>query len=114
VPASLGRCNHEAANAVRTKPAASHRFSFHCLWQPDKRPTRTVDGGKGEVSIRSPAGKRRHALCHSESVYRQHSARTKQPLIVRLQAPRFFVVGDTVTISAVINNTDEPLSEGCD
>src|SRR4030095_12606750 len=32
------------------------------------------------------------------------SARTKQPLIVRLQAPRFFAVGDSVTISAVINN----------
>src|SRR6185436_6880906 len=38
------------------------------------------------------------------------TTRTKQPLIVRLQAPRFFVVGDEVTISAVINNnTDEPL-----
>ena len=38
------------------------------------------------------------------------STRTKQPLIVRLQAPRFFVVGDSVTISAVINNnTDEAM-----
>jgi uncharacterized protein YfaS (alpha-2-macroglobulin family) len=36
--------------------------------------------------------------------------RTSQPLIVRLQAPRFFVVGDQVTISALINNnTEEPL-----
>ncbi|MDX1952834.1 MAG: alpha-2-macroglobulin family protein [Verrucomicrobiota bacterium] len=33
---------------------------------------------------------------------------TQKPLIVRLQAPRFFVVGDSVTISAVVNNnTDE-------
>ncbi|MBW2701738.1 MAG: alpha-2-macroglobulin [Deltaproteobacteria bacterium] len=32
------------------------------------------------------------------------SIRTRQPLIVRLQAPRFFVVGDEVTISAVVNN----------
>ena len=38
------------------------------------------------------------------------STRTKQPLIVRLQAPRFFVVGDVVTVSAVINNnTDQPM-----
>ena len=38
------------------------------------------------------------------------STRTKQPLIVRLQAPRFFVVGDQVTISAVINNnTDQAM-----
>ncbi|HEY2081776.1 MAG TPA: alpha-2-macroglobulin family protein, partial [Verrucomicrobiae bacterium] len=35
---------------------------------------------------------------------------TKQPVIVRLEAPRFFVVGDTVTISAVVNNnTSEPM-----
>ncbi|MFH1807449.1 MAG: alpha-2-macroglobulin family protein [Pseudomonadota bacterium] len=32
------------------------------------------------------------------------SARTRQPLIVRLQAPRFFVVGDVLTLSAVVNN----------
>ena len=39
------------------------------------------------------------------------STRTKQPLIVRLQAPRFFVVGDQVTVSAVINNnTDQTMS----
>ncbi|HEX6285355.1 MAG TPA: alpha-2-macroglobulin family protein, partial [Pyrinomonadaceae bacterium] len=38
------------------------------------------------------------------------STRTKQPLIVRLQAPRFFVVGDQVTVSAVINNnTDQSM-----
>ena len=35
--------------------------------------------------------------------------RTKMPLIARLQAPRFFLVGDSVTISGVLNNnTDEP------
>ncbi|NDE97525.1 MAG: hypothetical protein EB034_04490, partial [Verrucomicrobia bacterium] len=38
------------------------------------------------------------------------TTRTKQPLIVRLQAPRFFVVGDEVVLSAVVNNnTDQPL-----
>ncbi len=36
--------------------------------------------------------------------------RTKKPLIVRLQAPRFFVAGDSVTVSAVINNNnDQPM-----
>ena len=34
----------------------------------------------------------------------QTNTQTKQPLIVRLQAPRFFLVGDLVTVSAVINN----------
>jgi uncharacterized protein YfaS (alpha-2-macroglobulin family) len=38
-------------------------------------------------------------------------ARTNQPLIVRLQAPRFFVAGDRSTVSAVINNnTDAAVS----
>ncbi len=41
------------------------------------------------------------------------STRTKQPLIVRLQAPRFFVVGDQVTVSALINNnTDQEMRVG--
>ncbi len=40
------------------------------------------------------------------------ATRTKQPLIVRLsEAPRFFVVGDSVVISAVVNNnTDQELT----
>ena len=39
------------------------------------------------------------------------ATRTRKPLIVRLQAPRFFVVGDEVTISAIINNnTDEDMT----
>ncbi|MHC4142316.1 MAG: alpha-2-macroglobulin family protein, partial [Planctomycetota bacterium] len=38
------------------------------------------------------------------------TTRTHRPLIARLQAPRFFVVGDTVTLSGVFNNnTDEPM-----
>ena len=32
------------------------------------------------------------------------TARTSMPLLVRLQGPRFFVAGDRVTISAVMNN----------
>ncbi len=33
--------------------------------------------------------------------------RTQNPLIVRLQAPRFFVVGDHLTLSAIINNNTQ-------
>jgi uncharacterized protein YfaS (alpha-2-macroglobulin family) len=39
------------------------------------------------------------------------TSRTNMPLIVRLQGPRFFVAGDRVMISAVMNNnTDEALT----
>jgi len=38
------------------------------------------------------------------------TVRTRQPVIARLQAPRFFTVGDSVTISGVFNNnTDKDL-----
>lgn len=38
------------------------------------------------------------------------SARTSKPVTVRLQAPRFFVVGDQVVVSYIVNNnTDEPM-----
>jgi len=38
------------------------------------------------------------------------SARTSKPVTVRLQAPRFFVVGDLVVVSYIVNNnTDEPM-----
>ncbi len=41
----------------------------------------------------------------------QASTITQKPLMARLQAPRFFVTGDEVIISGVINNyTDQPLS----
>jgi len=43
------------------------------------------------------------------------TAQTRQPLIVRLQAPRFFVAGDETVVSAVINNnTDEEMSARVD
>ncbi|MBX7219375.1 MAG: alpha-2-macroglobulin [Blastocatellia bacterium] len=39
------------------------------------------------------------------------TTRTKQPLIVRLQTPRFFVENDLAVVSAVINNnTDKPIT----
>jgi alpha-2-macroglobulin len=39
------------------------------------------------------------------------TSRTNLPLLVRLQGPRFFVVGDRVTISGVVNNnTDAAIS----
>jgi alpha-2-macroglobulin len=41
----------------------------------------------------------------------QTETRTRQPLIARLQAPRFLQVGDEVTLSGNLNNnTDEPLT----
>jgi uncharacterized protein YfaS (alpha-2-macroglobulin family) len=97
------------------EPAVQVRSDFRStiLWQPD---VKTDGDGHATVKIKYP-----DSLTTWEAVARVVTAgnqfgignaatRTKQPLIVRLQAPRFFVVGDQVTVSAVINNnTDQSM-----
>ncbi len=98
------------------EPAVQVRTDFRStvLWQPD---VRTDGNGFAKVNVKYPdALTTWQATARVSSTGNQFgigntSTRTKQPLIVRLEAPRFFVVGDQVTVSAVINNnTDLPLS----
>ncbi|HEU0253010.1 MAG TPA: alpha-2-macroglobulin family protein, partial [Pyrinomonadaceae bacterium] len=89
-------------------------FRSTILWLPD---VKTDADGTATVKVKYPdslttwSATARVASTGNEFGIGNSSTRTKQPLIVRLQAPRFFVVGDQVTVSAVINNnTDEPMS----
>jgi uncharacterized protein YfaS (alpha-2-macroglobulin family) len=96
------------------EPAVQVRSDFRStvLWRPD---VVTGSDGRAEVELSFP-----DSLTTWKATARVNSAtnafgiqsattRTRKPLIVRLQAPRFFVIGDRVTVSAVINNnTDEP------
>ncbi len=94
------------------EPAVQVRSDFRStvLWQPD-----VVTDGKGRATVKikypdSLTGWKataRVATTGNQFGIATTSTRTKQPLICRLQAPRFFVVGDTVTISAIINNNTE-------
>ncbi|MGN6385389.1 MAG: alpha-2-macroglobulin family protein, partial [Verrucomicrobiota bacterium] len=89
-------------------------FRTSIFWQPD---IKTDASGMAKIEIKYP-----DSLTGWQSVAQavtrknqfgigRAKTRTQQPLIARLQAPRFFVVGDTVTISAVINNnTDEAMT----
>ncbi len=97
------------------EPAVQVRTDFRAtvFWQPD---VKTDASGKATVKVKYPdslTGWKATARAVSQASQfgiASATTRTKQPLIVRLQAPRFFVVGDTVTISAVVNNnTDEAL-----
>ncbi len=100
------------------EPAVQVRTDFRStvLWQPD---VKTDANGRATVKVKYPdtltgwkATARAVSLANQFGIA-DTTTRTKQPLIVRLQAPRFFVVGDTVTISAVVNNnTDEELKVG--
>ncbi|MFY9609864.1 MAG: alpha-2-macroglobulin family protein [Blastocatellia bacterium] len=95
--------------AIGKEPAVQVRNDFRstALWQPD---VVTDKNGKATVKVRFPdsltgwTATARVATAGNQFGIATAAARTKQPLIVRLQAPRFFTVGDSVTISAVINN----------
>ena len=88
-------------------------FRSTILWLPD---VKTDADGTATVKVKYPdslttwSATARVATAGNQFGFGNSSTRTKQPLIVRLQAPRFFVVGDLVTVSAVINNnTDQPM-----
>jgi len=105
----------EKAIAPGEKPSVQVRSDFRStiFWQPG---IVTDNKGKAEVNVKFAdsltSWKATARVAASDNQFGIASAvmRTKKPLIVRLQAPRFFVVGDKVTISAVINNnTDEDM-----
>ncbi len=98
-----------AANEPAEDPAVQVRNDFRStiLWQPT-----VVTDAKGEAIMEvtypdSLTGWKATARAVSKGNQfgsDEATTRTKQPLIVRLQAPRFFVVGDQVVVSAVVNN----------
>ena len=98
------------------EPAVQVRSDFRstAFWQPD---VVTGTDGKAFIKVKYPDSVTTwKAVARAASAGNQFglgsgTTRTQQPLIVRLQAPRFFVVGDRATVSAVINNnTDQPMS----
>jgi len=110
-----GRSMKELAKVDVQEPPVQVRSDFRStiLWLPD---VKTDADGAATVKVKYPdslttwAATARAASSGNQFGLGNSSTRTKQPLIVRLQAPRFFVVGDQVTVSAVINNnTDQPM-----
>ena len=98
------------------EPAVQVRSDFRstAFWQPD---VVTGTDGKAFIKVKYPdsvttwKAVARAASAGNQFGLGSETTRTQQPLIVRLQAPRFFVVGDRATVSAVINNnTDQPMS----
>jgi uncharacterized protein YfaS (alpha-2-macroglobulin family) len=102
----------QTAAPAESEPTVVVRSDFRStlLWQPD---VQTGPDGTATVKVvyaDSVTAWKAHARAASAAnQFGQGTAttRTKQPLIVRLQAPRFFVVGDTVLLSAVLNNNTD-------
>lgn len=89
-------------------------FRSTLLWLPD---IHTDENGKATIpakyadSLTSWKATARVATTTSQFGIASVTIRTRKPLIARLQAPRFFVVGDQVTISGIFNNnTNEAMT----
>ncbi len=105
----------QAGRPAASEPFVQVRSDFRstAFWQPD---IITDGNGQATVTVKYPDSLTTwKATARAVSKANQFgigdaSTRTKMPLIVRLEAPCFFVVGDTVTLSAVANNnTDKAL-----
>jgi uncharacterized protein YfaS (alpha-2-macroglobulin family) len=103
----------DAAAAQQSAVQVRSDFRSTILWLPD---VKTDADGAATVKVKYPdslttwSATARVATAGNQFGIGNSFTRTKQPLIVRLQAPRFFVVGDQVTVSGVINNnTDEAM-----
>jgi uncharacterized protein YfaS (alpha-2-macroglobulin family) len=90
-----------------------HDFRSTAFWRPDLV---TGADGTAKVSFKFPESTTswravaRAATSGAEFGIGETTSRTSLPLLVRLQAPRFFVVGDRATVSAVINNnSNDPM-----
>jgi uncharacterized protein YfaS (alpha-2-macroglobulin family) len=111
----LEKPSADKRDSTGEEPAVVVRTDFRStiLWQPD---VKTAADGTATVKVKYPdsltgwKATARAVSAGNQFGIASTNTRTKQPLIVRLQAPRFFVVGDEVTISAVVNNnTDQPI-----
>jgi hypothetical protein len=100
------------AEPAGEEPAVEVRTDFRAtvIWQPD---ITTGEDGTATLTVKYPdsltrwKATARAASSASQFGIAESSVRTRQPLMVRLQAPRFFLAGDTVAISGVIQNSTE-------
>ena len=91
-------------------------FQSTIFWEPE---IVTDADGYAEVEVTYPDNLTQWRLTSrantkgSQFGIQQGEVRVRQPLMTRLQAPRFFTVGDTVHLSAIINNdTEKDLNVG--
>jgi uncharacterized protein YfaS (alpha-2-macroglobulin family) len=96
-------------------PAVQVRSDFRttALWLPS---IQTGRDGKARIQVKYPDSVTQwRATARVVSRKNQFGistgkTNTQKPLIIRLQAPRFFVAGDSLTLSALINNnTDQTI-----
>jgi uncharacterized protein YfaS (alpha-2-macroglobulin family) len=96
----------EAQSAIQVR----NDFRSTIFWQPD---VVTDASGQASVKIKYPdsltawTATARAITAGDKFGIASAETHTKKPLIIRLEAPRFFVVGDRSLVSAVINNNTD-------
>jgi uncharacterized protein YfaS (alpha-2-macroglobulin family) len=103
--------NRQEAGDVEAGPVQVRTdFRETALWKPDLV---TDASGRASIAVKYPESLTRWkatarvATADARFGIGAATTRTQKPLIARLQAPRFFVVGDEVTISGLIDNRTE-------
>jgi uncharacterized protein YfaS (alpha-2-macroglobulin family) len=115
-PAVLQSAEQAAMNVQGIPPAPIEvrtDFRSTAFWKPDLvtgadgTVTATIDYPQALTTWRATA---RAVTVDSQFGMASTTVKTNLPLLVRLEGPRFFVAGDRVTISGVINNnSDAPI-----
>ena len=103
----------EFSGAAEAEVIVRHDFSATAFWEASLL---TDANGEGQVSFQLPDSLTNwkidaRAIDQNTKVGNgSTSFGTRRPLLVRLQTPRFLVMGDTVVLSAIVNNqTDTPV-----
>jgi hypothetical protein len=110
VSASAPAVPKEVPTAQQIEVHVRSDFRSTAFWQPD---VVTGADGTARVALKYPEAlttwraTARAVTSATQVGIGSATATTRMPLIVRLQAPRFFVAGDRVTVSAVINNNTD-------
>ncbi|HYH08835.1 MAG TPA: MG2 domain-containing protein [Thermoanaerobaculia bacterium] len=113
-PVAVAPTEAKAAGAGGIDVQVRSDFRSTAFWKPD---VVTDASGVATVKITFPEAlttwraTARAVTTASSFGIGSSTAKTNLPLLVRLQGPRFFVAGDRVVVSGVVNNnTDEPIT----
>jgi alpha-2-macroglobulin len=108
----LGPAAPEPAGLAGGAPTVRVRSDFRetALWSPA---VHTDEDGTATLTVKYPDSTTRwrttvRAVDRDTRIgIGDSSARTRQPIIARLQAPRFFQTGDEVVVSGIVNNNSD-------
>ncbi len=106
--------NETLLNENISEPLLRNNFSSTIFWEPFLQ---TDSEGYAEVEVKYPDNLTEWRLTARANTkgnqfgIQTHHVKVSQPLMIRLQGPRFLTVGDEILLTALVNNsTESPLT----